>query len=109
MLFGDSCVACAGLGAALDANGVCQCANFATLVDNAADGNAVCECNTNFLPFNDVCIMCYGIGAVLENGICTCNDVEGTQFDPFSVGKCVCQPHLFTVSIDGSFISSEII
>ena len=98
MLFDGSCVACAGTGATLDANGVCQCAYSATLIDNAADGTAVCQCNKEFLPFNDLCIMCYGMGAVLNNGVCTCDDVEDTQFDPFLVGKCVCQPHLFTVS-----------
>ena len=57
MLFGDSCVACAGPGASLDANGLCQCADFATLTYNAADDTAVCECKTNFLKFNDICVM----------------------------------------------------
>ena len=53
--------------------------------------------------------MCYGVGAALENGVCTCNDVDGTQFDPLLVGKCICQQGLFTVSFDGYFISSEIV
>ena len=109
MLFGDSCVACAGPGAALDVNGVCRCADFATLIENAADGTSVCQCNTNYLLFNDICIMCYGIGAVLESGVCTCNNVEGTQFDSLLVGKCICQPQLFTVSFDNLFISSKIV
>ena len=109
MLFGDSCVACAGPGAALDVNGVCHCAQFAILIENAADGTAVCQCDKNYLPFNDVCIICYGVGAVLENGACTCKNVEGTQFDPLLVGKCICQQGLFTVSFDGLFISSKIV
>ena len=70
MLFDDSCIACAGTGATLDVNGVCQCANFATLIDNATDSTAVCQCNTNYLPFIDACVMCYGVGAVLENDVC---------------------------------------
>ena len=103
MLFDDSCIACAGTGATLDVNGVCQCANFATLIENATDSTAVCQCNTNYLPFIDACVMCYGVGAVLENDVCTCNDVNGTQFDPSFVGKCICKPKLFTVSIDACF------
>ena len=72
-MFNDACVACAGLGATLDAEGICNCADFATLVDNAADGTAVCECNENFMPFDDVCIMCSGIGATVnEAGLCSC-------------------------------------
>ena len=104
MLFNDSCVACAGTGATLDFNGVCQCADFATLIDDAADRTAVCKCNTNFLPFNNVCVKCYGIGAILEKDACTCNDVDGTQFDPLLPGKCICEPQLFTVSFDGYFL-----
>ena len=73
MLFGDSCVACAGPGASLDANGLCQCADFATLTYNAADDTAVCECKTNFLKFNNECVKCSGIGAFVNNaGICSC-------------------------------------
>ena len=108
MIFNDSCVACAGTGATLDSNGVCQCADFATLIDNAADGTAICKCKTNFLPFKDVCVMCYGIGAIVENDACTCNDIDGAQFDPLLVGKCICKPQLFTVSLNAYFIRSNI-
>ena len=90
MLYSDSCVACAGTGATLDSNGICQCANFATLIDNAADGTAVCECNTNYLPFNEFCIMCSGVGAfVNEAGICSCG--TGAMLDVVdNLFQCAC-------------------
>ena len=104
MLFDDSCVACAGTGATLDFNGVCQCADFATLIDNATDGTAICECNTNFLPFNDVCYICSGVGAFVNDaGICSCG--TGAYLDIIdNFVQCVCEPQLFTVSFDGYFI-----
>ena len=90
MLYSDSCVACAGVGANLDLNGTCQCANFATLIDNAANGTAVCECNTYYVPFKDDCVQCSGIGAfVNESGICSCGtDAYLDVID--SLIQCVC-------------------
>ena len=98
MLFGDSCVACAGLGAALDAKGVCTCGAFATLVDDATDSTAVCECNTNFLPFKDDCVMCSGIGAfVNEAGQCSCG--TGATLEVIdNLVQCVCQTSLIQSS-----------
>ena len=99
MLFGDSCVACAGIGAALDANGVCQCADFATLVNDAADSNAVCKCDSNYLLFNDGCVMCSGVAAfVNEAGLCSCG--TGAMLDVVdNLLQCVC-------SAEESFIST---
>ena len=90
MLFDDSCVACAGPGAAADVNGVCQCADFATLIENITAGTAVCQCNTNFLPFNDVCVMCSGIDAfVNEAGLCSCG--TGAMLNVVNnLVQCVC-------------------
>ena len=94
MLFGDSCVPCAGLGAALDAKGVCTCGAFATLVDSATDGTAVCECNKNFMPFKDVCVMCSGVGAfVNDEGLCSCG--SGALLSVIdNLVQCVCQATL---------------
>ena len=90
MLLDDTCVACTGPGATLNINGLCQCADFATLIDNAADGTAICQCNRNYLPFKDVCIMCSGVGAFVNDaGLCSCDtgavlDVAG------NLVQCVC-------------------
>ena len=90
MLFDDSCVACAAPGATLDLNGVCQCANFATLVDNTTDGTATCQCDENYLPFNDNCIMCSGVGAfVNEAGQCSC-DTGAMPVFINNLVQCVC-------------------
>ena len=102
MLFEDSCIACAGQGAILDVNGVCQCADFATLIENAADGTAVCQCNTNYLPYNDVCVMCSGVGAYVNDaGICSCG--TGAYLDVIdSLIQCVC-PVTWVQSGDACF------
>ena len=100
--FDDSCVACAGTGARLDVNGVCQCADFATFIENAADGTAVCQCNTNYLPFNDVCVMCSGVGAYVNDaGICSCG--TGAYLGVIdSLVQCVC-PVTWVQSGDACF------
>ena len=102
MMFDDACVACAGLGATLNADGVCTCADFATLVDNAADGTAVCECNENFIAFNDVCIMCSGVGATVNDaGLCTCGN--GAMLNIIDdLLQCVC-PTNWILSGDACF------
>ena len=104
MLFFGECIACSGPGAVLNSNGVCQCADFASLVTDPNDPSAVeaCQCNANFLPFNDVCVMCSGIGAVLsEAGVCTCG--EGAQLNIVDdLLQCVC-PATWTESNDKCF------
>ena len=110
MLYSDSCVACAGVGANLDLNGVCQCADFATLIDNAADGTAVCECNTYYLPFKDDCIMCSGIGAFFNDaGLCSCG-TGATLSVVDNLLQCVCPVNLIQngdacIKCDGGTIS----
>ena len=99
LFYDGSCIACQGLSAAL-VNGVCTCGPKERL-DN---GVCVCLDDDYMITSQNTCVRCYGIGAVLENDICTCNDVDGTQFDLFLDGKCICEPKLYTVSINGSFI-----
>ena len=90
MLFEDSCVACAGPGSILDLNGVCQCANFATLVENSTDETAICQCDENYLPFNDICIICLGVGAFVNKaGQCSCGTGAMPDFINNLV-QCVC-------------------
>ena len=96
MLFDGSCIACQGLSAALNAAGECVCGPNERL----ENGICVCENDEYMITSQDRCVRCYGIGAQLENDICTCNGVEGTQFDPLLVGKCICEPQLFTVSMN---------
>ena len=110
MLFADSCIACAGPGATLDANGICQCPSFATLIDNAADRTAVCQCNTNYLPFNNVCSMCSGVGAFFnEAGLCSCG-TGATLNVVDNLLQCVCPVDLVQsgdecIKCDGGMIS----
>ena len=89
MLFDASCIACAGPGAALDVNGVCRCADFATFIDSA-----VCQCSKNYLPFNDGCRMCSGVGAFFDDaGLCSCGTgAMLTVVD--NLRQCVCPVNL---------------
>ena len=93
LLHDGSCIACTGLSAGL-LDGVCKCG------PNEKLENGVCVCidDEYITTPSNTCVRCYGIGAMLdESEHCTCNGVEGTQFDPVLVGKCICQPPRFTV------------
>ena len=68
MFWHDHCVACSGIGAFLNLEGVCTCTAFADFNDG------VCSCGEGFLTYNDkTCISCSGVGSTLTDaGICTC-------------------------------------
>ena len=94
MLFDGSCIACQGLSAQL-VEDVCECGANEVL----EDGICVCASDEYMVTSQSTCVRCYGIGSQLdEDDYCTCTGVEGTQFDPILVGKCICEPQLFTVS-----------
>ena len=89
MFWHDHCVACSGIGAFLNLEGVCTCPAFAEF--NEDDG--VCSCGEGFLTYNEkTCISCSGVGATLTDaGICTCGVnamldlVDGRL-------ECICKP-----------------
>ena len=94
MLFDGFCIACQALSAQL-VEDVCECGANEVL----EDGICVCASDEYMVTSQSTCVRCYGIGSQLdEDDYCTCTGVEGTQFDPILVGKCICEPQLFTVS-----------
>ena len=89
MFWHDHCVACSGIGAFLNLEGVCTCPAFA--IFNEEDG--VCSCGEGFLTYNEkTCISCSGVGATLtEAGICTCG--VNAMLDLIDGRlECICKP-----------------